>query len=88
MLAVFPGGDDHFSSLLLLPQGHRMQIQLQLNGATTQSSRLQRVKEVKWGQEKLHKIEESPCLSSALASTTSTGGNVPANPWVMDQNAE
>jgi len=35
MLAVFPGGDDHFSPLPLLPQGHRMQIQLQLNGAAT-----------------------------------------------------
>ena len=89
MLAVFPGGDDRFSPLPLLPQEHRMQIQLRLNGAATLLRVVDcNVSEVKWGQEKLHKIEESLCFSSALASATSTGGNVPANPCVPDQNAE
>ena len=58
-----------------LTQGHRMQIQLQLDGAATLLRVVDcNVSEKSSGDKKNYqnKIEESPCLSSALASATST----------------
>ena len=82
MLAVFPGWDDHFSPPPppCLTQGHRMQIQLQLDGAATLLRVVDcNVSERSSGVKKNYqnKIKESPCLSSALASATSTSGSVP-----------
>ena len=58
-----------------LTQGHRMQIQLQPDGAATLLRVVDCNVSEKSSRDKKNyqnKIEESPCLSSALASATST----------------